>query len=218
MLTCKTRGQTAGIPAVAEPAVAPDPPVAIAIQVEHATVAVRVAQNEAKEAHPRNLAIPPEPFETAVLLVLLVILPQCQKDVSAELGVSRGLQAFELLLAVDRAFALLEPRLEYGRGEINFSERERAFIEVLFALEAVAVSRTFPDCPTGTDELGRVEFQVGIDTDNPGFADDESATIVEEGGEAFAGTLWIAHHIVLKPCAIEVDLTAIGIRNERRYD
>ncbi len=104
----------------------------------------------------------------------MLVLPEGLEDPCIETDVARGLEARELLFALDAPLAVLQHRLEPNGGEVDLGENETTLI-------------LFLDLPVVADELGGVELLRAVDLDDLRLANDDTSTVLQECCEVLAG-------------------------------
>lgn len=94
------------------------------------------------------------------------VLPDGLEDLRIETDVTRGLEAGELLLALDALLTILEHGFEADGREVDLGEGKTALVLLV-------------DLPALADELGRVERHGAVDLDYLWLADDDTSTVLE---------------------------------------
>ena len=158
-----------GIPADAEPVVAPVPlTVIVPTEAQHKAVAVRVEQNITKEVEVSNSLGAVQRFENAVFLPSMVVIPEAHEGGRAVEDLLQRLKTLQLLLAGDTGLAFLE------------TDREVDLVEVHFSETVVAGIMIFGDnLPVRTNELDRVERHGG----DLHIANRDTTAVLEVEGE-----------------------------------
>ncbi len=167
MLTCQNGRRAISVPLAVEPIVVPVPLAILPVQVQDATVTVRVPKDGSIEEHVGGVTVgglfPARRDE-------VLVFPEGLEHLRIEANVPSVLETLQLLFTDDRAFTVLQHRFEIDLGEVHFAELEGTLVFL-------------DDGPAVTDEGDGVESGGAVDGNDLRFADDDTPAVLEEGGE-----------------------------------